>query len=114
MVVKAEQKILTPAEVRGAVRALRRKLETERLPVREVSIFGSYARGKAHRDSDVDVAIVFSSMLSSRAQKKIRHIPWWAKQIHVKLEPHILSARDLLNPWLSLPSEVRKHGIRVK
>jgi len=114
MAIKAEQKILTPQEVRGAVHGLRRKLVQEGVPVARVLLFGSYARGKAHCDSDIDVAVVVPFHISACAQKKIHFIPWWAKQIHVKLEPHLLSEGDYKNTWLSLSAEVRRYGVPVK
>jgi len=85
-------------------------LRDEQIPLKEVRLFGSYAHGTAHRDSDVDLAVIVPSGVNG---KKFQHVAWIAKQIHVKLEPHLISTMDLQNPWLTLSAELKKKSIRV-
>ena len=49
-----------PANVRGAVEELKRRLESRFGPrLLEVRLFGSYARGEQDDESDVDVLLLF-------------------------------------------------------
>jgi predicted nucleotidyltransferase len=111
MVIKTARKKLTDAYVRAAIGKLKEKLATENIPVRQIILFGSYAKNRPHVDSDIDVAVILESDGIDRA--KIDKIAWWAKQIEVKLEPHILSENDFANRWLSLPAEIKKSGIEI-
>ncbi|MFA5813463.1 MAG: nucleotidyltransferase domain-containing protein [Patescibacteria group bacterium] len=113
MVIKAERKKLKKEEVERIINELKNKLKEEQIPFQQFWLFGSYFKGTADVDSDLDVAIVLPSGLSGASRRKVNDIAWWAKQVHVKLEPHVLSDRDLKNPLLSLPAEIKKHGMRV-
>ncbi|MDD5750690.1 MAG: nucleotidyltransferase domain-containing protein [Candidatus Pacebacteria bacterium] len=100
-------------EVKDAVVLLQEKLKKEAIPVQKMVLFGSYASNKPHIDSDIDVAIVLPADISPSLRKKAGEIFWWAKQINVKLEPHVLSDNDLRNRFFSLSAEIKKHGITI-
>ena len=108
MVITAERKKLNRSEINKSLVELKRKLISENIPVVKTILFGSYAKGYEHIDSDIDVAIVLSPRISSETKRKIRQIPWWAKQINIKLEPHILSTADLKNRYFSIVGEINK------
>ena len=42
--------------------------------LRKVILFGSYARGKAEKDSDIDVILIFQKEPSIKIKKRIREI----------------------------------------
>lgn len=114
MVVKTERKILTHAHVGRLVKTFQKRLHEARIPVADLFIFGSYVSGRAHRDSDIDVAVVVPSRISVAKKKKLNELSWIAKQVHIKLEPHVLSTKDVRDRWMSFPSQVRKYGKRVQ
>ena len=113
MVIKAVRKKLPSAYVKTAIGKLKEKLITEGLPVKRVILFGSYAKNRPHIDSDIDVAVILDSSKKFDRQK-IDRVAWWAKQIDVKLETHILSEADFNNRWFSLPAQIKKFGVEVK
>lgn len=113
MVIKTERKIENKKNILHYIAILKKKMAGEAVPFEAVFLFGSYATGAADKDSDIDIAIVVPSGASLLVLKKIREIPWWAKQINVKLEPHVISSRDFRNQFLLLPSEIKKHGVKV-
>ncbi len=113
MVIKAVRKKLPAAYVRAAIGELKRKLAAEKLPVAQVILFGSYAKNSPRVDSDIDVAIVLDTN-KNFDRKKVDRIAWWAKQIEVKLETHVLNKTDFNNRWLSLPAQIKKFGVEVK
>ncbi len=112
MVLQTTQKKLTSPAVRQTLKKFKASLDKERVPFKELILFGSYSKGAAHKDSDIDVAVILPSQFANK-QQTINRIPWLAKQIEVKLEPHILTRRDLNNPYLALISEIKKYGQKI-
>jgi len=112
MVIKAIREKLTAVRVRAAVVEFGKKLAEENIPVKQLVLFGSYAKNNPHVDSDIDVAVILKAD-SGINRGGIDNITWWAKQINVKLEPHVLSEGDFNNRWLSLPAEIKKSGIKI-
>lgn len=114
MVRTAIQKKLTSAEVRSITYAFRRRLAKEGIPITRLILFGSYANGNADKDSDIDIAVIVPSHIVRGRQRKISTIPWIAKQTFVKLEPHVMSTKELGNRWLSLPHMIKQANMNVK
>ncbi|UMX48373.1 MAG: nucleotidyltransferase domain-containing protein [Candidatus Nealsonbacteria bacterium DGGOD1a] len=112
MVIKAIREKLTAARIKAVVMEFGKKLAAENIPVKQMILFGSYAKNNPHIDSDIDVAVILKDD-SGIERGEIDKITWWAKQINVKLEPHILSEGDFNNRWLSLPAEIKKTGIKI-
>lgn len=110
MALKAERKIVKKTELKKAFQQLKGQLKKEHIQVREIILFGSYASGTAHRDSDIDVALLVPTTLTTDQRKKLSKARVIAKNIHVKFEPHILSNAEYRNRWIPLASEVRKYG----
>lgn len=113
MVIKAERKKLKNSEVKKLVGRFKRGLKKNKILFERMYVFGSYAKGRPHADSDIDVAIILPNAFIQSNKKKLGEIIWMAKQINVKLEPHLLSRNDFANRWLSLPAEIKKYGIKV-
>lgn len=113
MVIKAKRKKLNSSEVKKVVGSFKRGLKKTGVSFEHVYIFGSYAKGNPRVDSDIDVAVVLPDKEKQTLKKKLVSIVWLAKQINVKLEPHLLSESDFKNRWMSLPAEIKKHGVRV-
>lgn len=111
MVIKTTRKTLNKSEINRIITLFKNKLEQEDVTFQRIILFGSYATGNAHIDSDIDVAVVLPFSISNNAREKIKDIIWWAKQINVKLEPHILSPNDFENRFFSLPAEIKKSGV---
>jgi len=111
MVIKAERKKLNKKEINKIIALFKDKLKQEKIPFQKVILFGSYAASAAHIDSDIDVAVILPQDVSRDVRQKVNDIAWWAKQINVKLEPHLLSSNDFENDFISLPAEIKKYGI---
>ncbi len=88
-------------------------LKKDRLPIRKVILFGSYAKGKQHKWSDIDVCVV-----SPRFKN-----PWkaggylWSKRqisdIRYTIEPIGFSPKDF-REGSSLINEIKQTGIEIK
>ncbi len=75
--------------------------------VEKMILFGSFAKGNFHSDSDIDIAVIFNDFESLNdiqlALMKIR------RQIDSRIEPHPFRKKDFnhLNP---LAFEIMKYG----
>lgn len=90
---KTKKPVVDLAEIQQILAAHRRDVQ-DRYRVREIGIFGSYARGEQRKGSDVDILVEFQS----------RHIPGLLK--FIEMERYF---ERLLKKKVDL---VRKGGIR--
>jgi predicted nucleotidyltransferase len=91
-----------------------RTIQEDNVPVERVLVFGSYAKGKQKKWSDIDVCIV-----SPRFQDAFSALQYlWRKLPNdpdSAIEPVGFTARDFEEDNLSpLTYEIKKHGIQVR
>ena len=74
-------------------------------------LFGSYAKGTQHKDSDIDIAIV-SGDIKNRISDRIKmmNLTW---KINVDIEPHPYNTADFRAGEYMIVNEILKYGIRV-
>lgn len=76
----------------------------------KISLFGSYAKGNCHKDSDIDVAVIlkdYSNLIDIRLDlMRLR------RKIDSRIEPHLFREKDfdISNP---LVYEIVKYGVEV-
>ena len=78
--------------------------------IKKVFLFGSYARGTFHEDSDIDLAIIFDSLFDSFDMQvelmKIR------RKFDIRIEPHPFSESDF-NTSNPLAKEILENGLEI-
>jgi predicted nucleotidyltransferase len=79
------------------------------MKVEKVYLFGSYAKGTFHKDSDIDVAFVVNRF-EGDFFKVIPPIWKLKRQIDVRIEPHVI-ARD--SDYAGFIDEIRRTGIEI-
>ncbi len=73
----------------------------------DVILFGSYAKGIGHKDSDIDVAVVFKDFDNSlNIQLELMRI---RRSIDSRIEPHPIRLKDF-NKSNPLASEIIENG----
>ncbi|MBN1258539.1 nucleotidyltransferase domain-containing protein [Candidatus Peregrinibacteria bacterium] len=90
-------------------------LKKNRFAFIQIWLFGSYAKGKAKKDSDIDIAVVASKLPRGRnyLDKKMRLLEL-TLQTDSRIEPILLEEDDLKGKTASIMGyEVKKHGILV-
>jgi predicted nucleotidyltransferase len=81
------------------------------IPVEQFYLFGSYAKGTSHKDSDIDVALVVSHLGDDYDFLTTEPLLWRLKrQVDCRIEPHVIS-RD--TDYASMLDEVKRTGIEV-
>jgi predicted nucleotidyltransferase len=88
------------------------KLKAEKFPFSAVYLFGSFAKGKAHKWSDIDVAVVSKKLDENTREEKLK---LWKFRDGVSdlIEPHGFTPKDFADYWNPMAHEVKKTGIRV-
>ena len=101
-----------PEKIKKHIEKYIRLLKTDNLPIQRIFLFGSYAKGKQHKWSDVDLCIISSKF----------NDPWeamqylWQKRIFdkdVTIEPIGFNPKDFKEET-SLTREIKQTGIEIK
>jgi len=80
----------------------------------EIYLFGSYATGKATKNSDIDVAVVTSGKRDKKYLKQKMRLWEIAVEVDSRLEPVLLSKDDFKKNSVSiLADEIKKEGVKI-
>lgn len=76
-------------------------------------LFGSYAKGKQNKDSDIDIAIVLDRLPDEEKFDKQVEMMMLASHFDTRIEPHPMSLEDFQsgNPFAA---EIRRTGIAME
>ena len=74
-------------------------------------LFGSYARGAAHKDSDIDIAIVSGDIKNE--YDETLNLMRFRRKIDLRIEPHPIQTEDYRNRTTPLIDEIINTGIPV-
>jgi len=94
-----------------SIRKYIRELEKHRIPIRKAVLFGSYAKGLAKPESDIDVALVSEVFSGDRFKDRRRIIPL-RRNIDSRIEPLPFTPEDFDNGGM-LAEEIKKNGIVI-
>lgn len=101
-------------EVRRIVNSFIRNLIKEEIKVEKVLLYGSYASGLFHENSDVDLAIISSDFGKNKFEegKLLLRIAW---RIDPRLNPIPVSTEAFeKDTWVPLINEIRQKGIELE
>ena len=84
----------------------------ENYDVVAIILFGSYAKGTNHEDSDIDIAVITDDIKTDRFDEEVNlmQLRW---DIDLRIEPHIISVADYENDETPFVVEVKNTGIKV-
>ncbi len=89
-----------------------KKLKKENYPFSAVYLFGSYAKGEAHKWSDIDVAVVSDKL--KRNRDKNRFLLWHIRrEVDSMIEPHGFTVKDFQDECDPMVYEIKKTGIKI-
>jgi len=84
------------------------RLKENNFDFSDVWLFGSYARGSQHKNSDIDIAIVMNDDSSIPFETEVK-IMTCRKGDEILIEPHIFSKNDFNQPF-PLVEQIKKYG----
>lgn len=102
---------MSKTEIKKIVRQYVKLLKDNELPVRTAYLFGSYAYGKPHRWSDIDVAIVINS--EKNLWKNSATYSRMGLAIDRRLETHLFDTQDFKDDSDPMVYEIRKRGLKI-
>ena len=88
------------------------KVICEQYKVEAIILFGSYAKGTEHEDSDIDIAIVIDEFKDNIIDEEVEFMKM-RKKIDYRIEPHIIRVQDYKNISTPFIQEVIDTGIKV-
>lgn len=96
----------------SAARRFKNALLRKGYPVEQVLLFGSHAKGRERRNSDIDVAVVCKPFMPTRMDEMGK---FWivASDIDLRIEPICFHPEDLEEKYSTIVQEVRRTGVSV-
>jgi len=86
--------------------------DEKKIPIEKVIIYGSYAKGKAHKWSDVDICIISSKFRDPFEAIEFLLAKRNKKEVLIGLEPVGFTKKDF-KEGSSLIEEIKKMGVEV-
>ena len=87
-------------------------LREKHIPYERLIVFGSQAKGKAKKWSDIDICVV-SKAFGKDPHAEMVNLMLASDDSDYIIEPHPYNPVDLQEKYDSLASEIRKYGITV-
>ena len=104
---------MVDTKVRKMIHKLVNRLTANGITVEKTFLYGSYASGRSHDDSDVDLAIVSPDFGKDRFEegKFLFKLAW---QIDPRLNPIPISSEAFSkDTWVPLIHEIKQKGIEI-
>jgi uncharacterized protein len=101
-------------EIAQTIKKFQRALEEQGIAVTKIILYGSFAAGKSHSDSDIDIAIVSPDFGKNRFKEGVKLFQM-AYKIDPRIEPVPISLDSYKkDTWLPLIYEIKKNGIELQ
>jgi len=94
------------------IRKYYQKLKSHNIPVKQIILFGSYAKGAAKPWSDLDLCVV-SPVFGKKPFDEMVMLKKLTSDVESLIEPHPYHPKDLKDKWDPLAVEIRKYGIKI-
>ncbi len=87
------------------------KLRMNKIAVEQAYLYGSFARGDFHQDSDIDIIIVSPEFTKSRFEDSLT-IAKMRYDIDLRISALAYNPTDFIMDY-TIPNEAMTHGIRI-
>lgn len=84
----------------------------ENYDVVAIILFGSYAKGTEHEDSDIDIAVVTDDIKTDKFDEEVK-LTLLRRKIDSRIKPHIIKVKDYENDETPFVVKVKNTGIKV-
>lgn len=103
---------MSKIEAKKIVKKYAKKLKENNFPFDSIYLFGSYAKNKANKLSDLDVAVV-SDKLKKQWWKNEMLLSHFSLDVDTRIEPYGFTVNDFKDNANPMAHEIRKTGIKV-
>ncbi|MFA4831233.1 MAG: nucleotidyltransferase domain-containing protein [Patescibacteria group bacterium] len=111
MAKKRSQKNNVPKSISPFVWGYITTLKKNKVPLEQVYLFGSWAKGNPHKWSDIDLAIVSPAFYSWQRQRRLLSKAMFTD--FSAIEAHGIHPKDFTPEDNPIVAEILEHGIRV-
>ncbi|OGZ66490.1 MAG: hypothetical protein A3C50_00350 [Candidatus Staskawiczbacteria bacterium RIFCSPHIGHO2_02_FULL_43_16] len=101
-----------PAHILKTVNEFKKTLQASGMTVDFLIVFGSYAKGLARADSDIDVGVV-SKMFGKDDVVEMQELFKKASRVNTFIEPYPLNPKDLKDTYNPIIQEILNTGVAV-
>jgi predicted nucleotidyltransferase len=108
---KKLDQVMKKGSIKKAIKNYIEALRNHGIPVKEVILFGSRAKGRNKDESDIDVAIVSDAFTGDRFEDRRRIVPL-RRGIDSRIEPIPLTPEAFASGG-NLIDEIKKTGIKI-
>lgn len=103
---------MSKVDAKKIVKKYAEKLKEKNYPFSAVYLFGSYAKNKAHKWSDIDVAVITNKLKKNR--DKNENLLWHIRRgVNIMIEPHGFTVKDFQDECDPMVYEIKKTGIKI-
>jgi len=88
------------------------EVQKHQIKIIKAYLFGSFARGKARKDSDIDLALISSDFSGNRYLDSLKIIPL-RRKIDSRIEPVTFKPEDF-NENDPLAAEIKNYGVEIR
>jgi len=99
------------SEIIEIVKRYLEEIKKDKIKIDEAYLYGSYARGTAHEDSDIDVIVVSPDFTDSRFDNSVRLMKY-RRGIDLWISPFGYRPENFKDACL-IPAEAMRNGIRI-
>lgn len=104
---------MSRAQVKKIVQKYAHILEANNYPFSAIYLFGSYAKGKARKNSDIDIAVISNKLKTN--WNKHEDLLWrHTLTVDPRIEPIGYTEKDFMDASDPLVYEIKTNGIRIK
>ncbi|MDP2630480.1 MAG: nucleotidyltransferase domain-containing protein [Candidatus Uhrbacteria bacterium] len=104
---------MSKVEAKKIIKRYAKALKEADYPFSALYLFGSYAKGRAHAWSDIDVAVVSDALKNDRDNTSF--LLWKMRRaVDTRIEPHGFTVKEFANEADPLAYEIKKTGIRIE
>ena len=100
-------------EIIKKIKQFRNAIEEDGIRVAKMILYGSYAAGKPHKYSDIDIAVVSKDFGKDRVREGMKLFEI-ASEVDPRIESVPVSLKSYqVDTWIPLIYEIRKNGLEV-
>lgn len=100
-------------QIREIIKKYGDALKAKGVRFNKIILFGSYASGRAGKDSDIDLAVISEEFGKDRFRERVL-LSKIAYYVDARIEPHPVSLHDYMEEnWQSLIHEIKSKGIEI-